>query len=298
VLRGTRRGAVAALAALALSACGGPATHVRSSPSESTAAWAGKTYVALGDSYTSGPGIGGAPAVSGRPVCGQSADNYPHLVAASLRLSLHDVSCGGAQTGSMTQPQVRANVSVPPQLSALTADTDLVTLGIGANDNQVFMRIVGGCVQLALSDPHGSPCADALGSRAAFAVYRARLTASIVAVVGEIRRRAPQARVLLIGYPQVVPAHGSCAALPLATGDYPFAREANETFNAALSAAARRTGSTYVDVWGAAAGHDICAATPWIAGKLPAEDGLAYHPYAAEQRVVAGLVEKALGQAG
>jgi hypothetical protein len=47
---------------------------------------AGGEYVALGDSYTSGPLI--SPAATAPALCLQSAANYPHLTAAALGLSL------------------------------------------------------------------------------------------------------------------------------------------------------------------------------------------------------------------
>src|SRR5579859_425288 len=74
-----------------------------------------KTYVALGDSYTSGPLI--LPLAPGAPLdCLQSAINYPHLTAGLLNLSLHDVSCGGATVGDMTTAQ---SPDQPPQFNAL-----------------------------------------------------------------------------------------------------------------------------------------------------------------------------------
>ena len=59
------------------------------------------TYVALGDSYTSGPGLPGADPDD---PCQRAADNYPAQVAeglaASYRVKLRDRSCGGATTGA------------------------------------------------------------------------------------------------------------------------------------------------------------------------------------------------------
>ena len=53
----------------------------------------GIDYVALGDSWTSGPLL---PEMTGDPIdCGRSAVNYPSLVAAELRVaSFVDASCG------------------------------------------------------------------------------------------------------------------------------------------------------------------------------------------------------------
>src|SRR5690242_3722986 len=90
-------------------------------------------YVALGDSYAAGPLI---PAQNGSPAgCLRSDHNYPHLVAAADRAaSFTDVSCQGATTGNMTQPQGVGLGTNPPQLNALSAGTTLVTLQIGGND--------------------------------------------------------------------------------------------------------------------------------------------------------------------
>src|SRR5947208_6663327 len=88
-------------------------------------------YVALGDSYPSGPFI---PAQRLDPLgCGRSTANYPSVLAAALHTTqLTDVSCAGADTTNMTRPQrVPFNGTNPPQLDALRIDTGLVTLGIG-----------------------------------------------------------------------------------------------------------------------------------------------------------------------
>ena len=100
-------------------------------------------YVALGDSYTSGPLI---PDQTGQPLgCLRSDRNYPRLVAAALGLSLTDVSCSGADTNDMVNAQGVTPGPNPPQFNALSADTDIVTLGIGGNDIG-FSSIVTDCI--------------------------------------------------------------------------------------------------------------------------------------------------------
>ena len=62
-----------------------------------------------------------------------------------------------------------------------------------------------------------------------------------------------------------------------------------------LRKAALATGSTYVDVWTASSGHDICSDDPWINGSVNNERAAArYHPFAKEQAAVADLVTAAL----
>lgn len=256
-----------------------------------------RRYVALGDSYTAAPGV---PVTDTADPCLRSTSNYPSVVDAALHPeSFADRSCSGAETGDLAGRQHAGATPLAPQLSALTTDTDLVTLGMGGNDFGLFGMTIGACAFVRGQDPTGSPCrtvmnrtgSDRLLSR--LPGIRRRLTTAL----REITRRAPHARVLVVGYPQIVPASGTCPTrLPLATGDYAYARQVNRGLDRALRLAAVATGTTYLDVWRASAGHDICSATPWVNGRA-SDTGRAvpYHPFAVEQRAVAGLVEAAAG---
>ncbi|MEO6471913.1 MAG: hypothetical protein ABIR57_08375, partial [Aeromicrobium sp.] len=75
-----------------------------------------KNYVALGDSYTSGPLI--APTSPGSPpYCLRSGSNYPSYLASYLKVKkLTDVSCGGASTTDLYSSQsLRAGVAQSAQ---------------------------------------------------------------------------------------------------------------------------------------------------------------------------------------
>ncbi len=255
-------------------------------------------YVALGDSYTAAPLV---PKMSMAGGCLRSESNYPSLVAAAVPgIDLVDQSCSGADTSHLLAPQTIRDSVVPAQLDAVDAGTDLVTLGIGGNDFDLFGNLMGHCTALRDQDPTGSPCRDTAQRPGGGDVYLSvlpRIRAHVVQAVRSIRRRAPEARLLVVGYPQIVPADGRCAALPFAAGDVAYARMVNRRLVTAVKAAARRTDATYVDVWRATAGHDICADDPWINGSETAfEKALAYHPLAAEQAAVAELVVEALGE--
>lgn len=250
---------------------------------------AGDRYVALGDSYTSAPGVGTATGPAG---CLRTDGNYPHLLATALDLELTDVSCGGAKTQDMTKPQVAGAETVAAQVDAVTEDTDLVTLSIGANNGSVYGNLVVSCARLAVTNPTGAPCSDlAQKNPDVLPQVFDGVAAGIVETVAAILDRAPNARIVIVGYPQIIPAQGTCALLPLAEGDYAFGRGVLQEFVEAQAEAAEQAGAEYVDVWAASEGHDICAADPWVAGFRPAKAGTAYHPYAEEQAVVADLVE-------
>ncbi|WP_347350304.1 SGNH/GDSL hydrolase family protein [Intrasporangium sp.] len=300
-----RRFVVSALAAAAvvLSAFVGGASSATASPVAAAApgvvgaaGWDRSpvaSYVALGDSYTAAPLV---PKVIPADGCVRSTNNYPHLVARTLGIAdFVDASCSGAQTEDMYTSQLPG---VPAQLDALRPDTQLVTLGIGGNDFGVFGTLVGYCPTLRAGDPTGDPCRQAMqqGGQdrllAAVAVTQQR----IVGVVDAIKARAPHARILLVGYPQIVPTHGTCPALlPLADGDYSYGYEVNLALTQALQHAAAQTGVGYVDVWRASRGHSICATFPWINGQQTKPlRAAAYHPFLVEQAAVAVLVDAAV----
>jgi hypothetical protein len=257
---------------------------------------AGDRYVALGDSYTAAPGIGAADGDDG---CFRSENDYPHLVARATGLQLVDTSCSGANTDSISgQQRGLTGHWRAPQLDAVDSRTDLVTIGIGGNDFALYNLLANTCPQLALQDPDGSPCTDADAKAAPGQDVDSKLEEverRDTAVIRAIQDRAPNARILVVGYPAIVPEHGTCPELPVATGDVPFLHRLTVGLSEALENAARDAGATYVDVYTKTKRHDICSEDPWVAG-VKASRGLAavWHPYAVEQEVAAEAIEAAL----
>ena len=252
----------------------------------------GLSYVALGDSYSAAPLVPTTDVAGG---CFRSSGNYPSLAAEALGATLQDRTCGGARTEDLTKSQL---AGVPAQGTALTSDTQLVTLGMGGNDEGVFTTLVGRCTSLRTQDPSGAPCSREFGTRAggqdALLAALGRTQDRLATAVRAIRQVSPRAKVLLVGYPHIISAASRCSALPLAAGDYAYAERVNRRLTDAVRGAARATGATYVDVWTASRGHDICSSTPWINGSVDDQRRAArYHPFAVEQQAVAKLVEAA-----
>lgn len=276
-----------------LSACAS-ADNVRGTGTEPTGSasppgrsWGPLTYVALGDSYSSAPFV---PVTDVADGCLRSSANYPSLVAEQLGAELEDRSCGAARTADFTRSQ---HPDVPPQLSAVTRDTDLVTIGAGGNDEGVFTRLVGECPRLRATAPAGAPCQTQMGASGRDVLLAAldRTSTRLQAVVAKVHRLAPTAEVLLVGYPHIVAVGSTCDELPLAAGDYAYAEKVNRALTESVRHAAQATGSTYVDVWAASEGHDICSSDPWVNGSVTDQKrAAAYHPFAVEQAAVADLV--------
>lgn len=249
-------------------------------------------YVALGDSYTAAPLIG---APDGDDGCVRSTSNYPHRLAEEHHLALDDLSCSGATSEHGELPQQTPQGKLHgPQFSALSRATELVTVRIGANDFNLIGRVVIDCVELTAREPEGRPCTDAdaeagdQGVRGALDALAPRL----VGYLDRVRDKAPEAQIVVIGYPQIFPAEVGCEQLPLDRGDLPWARGLVEGLNTALESAAAQTDTTFVDTYEATAGHDICGAEPWIAGATVPDgrSGQPWHPYPEEQALVAELV--------
>ncbi|QNN53837.1 SGNH/GDSL hydrolase family protein [Nocardioides mesophilus] len=252
-------------------------------------------YVALGDSFTAGPLIPTTDVAAG---CFRSDRNYPALLAADLGLDLTDVSCSGADTADLVGRQRTVNdTTVPPQLRALRRGTALVTLGIGGNDLDLFSTLVNLCPRLRAQDPAGSPCADELARRGEdLRSTTARIGQRVADAVEEVQQRAPDARVVLVGYLRIAPTDGSCPRrLPFATGDLAFGDRVIRSLNAALAGAARRTGVEFLDMYAASEGHDVCSDQPWVNGRrTDTGSALAYHPFLSGMRAVADGLEALL----
>ncbi len=244
-------------------------------------------YVALGDSYTAATNTGPRD-WSDR--CGRSRANYPSRIAAATGADLIDNSCNGAETANLTEPQVPVG-GHPPQLEDVDDETDLVTIRLGANDYLLFARIIQ-CA-FRYPDAAGTPCSD-LDRESGNNAVDPRLVdveANLVEAFEDIQQRAPDATVIAIGYPEILPDQGTCELAPLPAGDYAYARHIIEGLNEALENAADETGVTFIDMAGPSSGHDICSGDPWVAGaELAPEGSNAWHPYAAEGQAVAELV--------
>ncbi len=293
----------AVLGALALSGCQVVDAATSTPPDEATGVAATQTpepdadsfvYVAMGDSYTAAPlfPLAKQEQING---CLRSDENYPALVATRIDAELVDVSCSGASTTSIFAKQRFLDNERPPQLDSLAEETDLVTLGIGANDFRYFSEMIFTCLEVAKLDPKGSPCRDKnLTPKGQDRIEKnlGEIRSNVERVVRAVAEKAPNARVLLVGYPQLLPATGTCRAkLPLAVGDYEYTRDLNLRLADAVRKGGVKGGAEFVDLVEASQGHDICSEEPWVAGIRGApKRAMGLHPYPAEQRAVADLV--------
>jgi lysophospholipase L1-like esterase len=274
-------------------------------PSAKAQAWTpGGPYAALGDSYTAGLRV--RPAGGGPKGCERSAVDYPALVAQGLGLTgdqFTDVSCSGATTAALTGPQQVPGGPNQPQLDALSARTRLVTVGIGGNDAG-FTSVITQCAEQGLLHL----VATARGEAPCKAHYTGAdgsdLLAGVLSSVGDrvtaalhqVAQRSPQAKVFVIGYPDLLPADpAGCRGTfggAVSNADLGFLADQEQRLNAMLRDRATAAGAVFVDTYTPTQGHDMCSggATRWLEPPLPA-DGLApLHPNQAGEQAMAAAV--------
>ncbi|MET9304502.1 SGNH/GDSL hydrolase family protein [Streptomyces cellulosae] len=219
-------------------------------------------YVALGDSYSSGVGAGSYISSSGD--CKRSTKAHPYLwAAANSPSSFSFTACSGARTGDV----------LSGQLGPLSASTALVSISIGGNDAG-FADVMTTCV--LQSD---SSCLSRIATARAF--VDSTLPGRLDGVYTAIRDRAPNARVVVLGYPRFYRLGTTC--IGLSETKRKAINDASDHLNSAIAARARAYGYTFGDVRSTFTGHEICSGDSWLHSVDWLNIGNSYHPKAAGQ---------------
>lgn len=277
----------------------GVTTLLVATPLTAQAAPAPLVYVAMGDSFAAGSLVLPAKELL---TCARSAVNYASIIASKLQpAAFRDVTCGGAQTTHFANPQpgIIAGTAAP-QYNALSPDTTLVTVGIGGNDIGLVGLAVS-CVNL-LPPGVGTSCkaANTAGGVDKLAQKIDAFAPTYGTVIEEIRQRAPQAKILMVGYPTGIKKGGCWPVVPVWSMDADYLQASLTRLNLRMAEQARAHGATYVDLATPSIGHDMCkgAATRWIEGLIPSvgTNGIVpLHPNAAGLRNAVPTVLAAAG---
>lgn len=292
---------LAVVAALVAASCGGPderepePTSAPATPSSGPSPSGpieGPTYVALGDSYTAGGLIGSLQPDGER--CQRSTQNYPSLVAERLDLPLTDVSCGGATTETVLE----GGRGLPAQIDAITPRTRIVTVSIGGNDFGLYAKLILYCSRLSTPGVLGAPCRDQFAAEVTPLIPA--IGTEVGATLDSVRRKAPDATIVLVGYPRLMPAKGTCANAPYARGDVNWISSLESDLAMAMDRAARSRGLSFVPMYERSKGHDLCAGdAAWVNGLDPdVRDGIVLHPNAAGEQAMAEAVMRKLRGTG
>ncbi|HEY0913602.1 MAG TPA: SGNH/GDSL hydrolase family protein [Solimonas sp.] len=251
-------------------------------------------YVAMGSSFAAGPAISSA-AEDSPWFCARSRDNYAHQLARLRGLSLVDVSCGGATTRHILEG---GQLMQPAQIEAVTAETELVTITIGGND----IAYLGNMMALACNDQTPWYIRSIGGCHVRSPEETEQklqpLLERLVAIITEVRRRAPHAQVVLVNYQTLLPESGSCERLGLSDEAAAQMRVMANQLAEVTYAAAEGHGALLLDAQRLTLGHDVCAPQPWANGLHPEKGllGAPLHPTLEGMTAIAQGLNALLGE--
>lgn len=258
-------------------------------------------YVALGDSFSSGEGVGDyyAGTDNGTNECHRSASAYGATLAfngyndpISELAGTNGVTwdfraCSGAVIANVTADPAKRRVqegTTATQLEGINPNTDMISISIGGNDMS-FVDILKFC---AFRDCFDGRVFDDRDSRAAndnlplgqwLETTAGLVKEELKALYTEMKNATNnQASIFVLGYPRLFPESGDergCGKLtPWHTG-VDVMQQLNEWtsyFNATIKAAAVETGVWFVPVENAFIGHAVCGtAGEWLFGPGPGD---------------------------
>jgi lysophospholipase L1-like esterase len=260
----------------------------------------GDTLLALGDSFSSGQGAGSYdPGTNGGGnTCFRSRLAWPRLLARKLRLvPLPSPACSGAVTRHLThddrsRKEVERRIS---QVGRISSKPHVVTITIGGNDVG-FTDVLKHCV-------FDADCTQRYQMRAGDVLDReiAALAERLPGVYAAIRRAAPDARLIVVGYPRLfpeTPTDNCAAARRISSREAAYLNERARALNAAIAGVAHAAGAQFVDVTDAFDGAELRCRGKTFVNRLRLREKLfpaSFHPNAGGQERLAEVIEREVG---
>lgn len=218
-------------------------------------------YTALGDSYSSGVGTRTYYSDSGS--CYRGPNAYPVQVAARLGATLTFAACSGAKVPDVLN-----------QLSSLNASTALVTVSVGGNDAG-FADVITRCAL-----PWPWTCTSQITGANTY--IRNTLPGSLDSLYNQIRAKAPNARVVVVGYPRLFNGEECNTGARISPGEQSSLNATADLLATTIGGRAAAHGFGFVDVRTAFTGHAVCDDVEWLNGlSNPVLES--YHPNATGQ---------------
>ena len=276
---------------------------------------AANQYVNLGDSFSSGEGVG-PPYQAGTDVptnlCHRSDDSYAGQFVRSSAVyhGVTNVACSGGTTHDIASPAGAVNnMQIPSsgeaaQISMLSSSTKLVTVSIGGNNLNLagifytcytqWLINLDGCFKKYFSDAFISSIGSTLDNGDQWGP-------GLLATYRSILDQAPGAKVVVVTYPQVFPAvfqPGACLSYIQSQDQLDRIRRVISTLDTWIKLDAPLMGFTVLDEENAFAGHEICSDPnqPWWAnGFVGLGTDETFHPNALGYAQMAADLKRLVG---
>ena len=282
-------------------------------------------YVALGDSYSSGEGADDyvdntnsddhtKQAINDWPVdlwpgdphnniCRRSANAYSATVYDQGDFQGDYVfgACSGGITDDYYEDNQGGNEGEGPQRDHITEDTSLITISMGGNDFG-FGDTVAGCVISGSTYGGAGACGDDASDDVKAAIDDK--VDDLIKLYQDLEADSPDdARILIVGYPQLFPDNPSGLPLAITNNDQKWLNEMGDYANLAIQRAIRESGTNveFVDVTRALEGHEVGTDESWIHDLKAGIDGgwlkppvsnNSFHPTSEGQNAIAAIVQQ------
>ncbi|HEX2419865.1 MAG TPA: SGNH/GDSL hydrolase family protein [Micromonosporaceae bacterium] len=234
---------------------------------------AAPAYTALGDSFTSG--VGTRTYYSDGTSCQRSPYAYPVIDAQRLGATLTFAACSGARTYDVRDRQ----------LGSLSSTTTYVTVQVGGNDAG-FGPVIEQCAK-----PWPYTCWTEINNANSF--IRNTLPGRLDELYGRIRTKAPNARVVVVGYPRIFNGEECNAVSRISPGEQSELNKTADLLSTTIKGRALTAAFLYVDAIPPFIGHAVCDDVEWINGaSWPLSES--YHPNRNGHVGYANLVEQRL----
>ncbi|MFI5781883.1 SGNH/GDSL hydrolase family protein [Nocardia sp. NPDC051570] len=273
----------------------------------------GKSFVAIGDSYSTNGNIiySLGFGYGGDQHCERSSTSWPNQLARKINVAaddLVDVSCLGADL--VTPPHYTASYMAKQAAAAgaFGPRTRLVTIQLGQNDvwnSTNHQRMLESEVTCLTNFIQGcGPDAVAAGRAPdAAGINGGQYAAWVKPVVDYVKYYAPQAKIVFVGYPTIAERGDAkwCWDTPVGRMSQPNAGAMTQFLDKvddAQRAAAAQLNVEFFDTRAVTAGHGACAADSWINGYFnPAGEflGIPFHPTKQGDNVVSSGIKEQYG---
>lgn len=273
-------------------------------------------YVAMGDSFASGEGAWDYeegtdfddrndlwPFNDGEEDhnrCHRSNNAYSQILSADNDFAGGSgfVACSGSVIDDFENPNHK-ETGEKAQLAALNDKTSLVTLSVGGNDLG-FADVLEDCI---VNGDSGVGFIDSCQEKHDRRITKRlpQLRRELVDLYRQAREKAPNARIIVVGYPPLFAENPKDdVGNLLFAEDQRWMNERAGDLNATMAAAAAEAGVEFVDPTGAFRGHGLGSDDPWLndldwgGPGMMLVDPSSFHPNASGHEAFARLIQTQL----
>lgn len=229
-------------------------------------------YVALGDSYSSGEGAFDYGAAGSDEGCHGSAHAYSQVIHDRYDFDGDMVfgACTGARLEHLTGDY--GDHGQGAQADLLDEDTSLVTMSLGGNDVD-WAALVSHCIQAELARGDDDDCEADKDGEVSDRIEGLR--DDFEAAYEELRERAPNARIVIVGYPRFFPEPpegnfsyqtGPVSHTLIDARTQAWINTKARQLNDLMAEVATDSGVEFVDAYDAFDGHELTSGDPWMWG--------------------------------